>query len=239
MKSLTTLDRRIAAAAAVVGIAALIGALFFWANSGSDEGSGSASAAASSAPGTDSGGGASDDGLAVVDPGDADPEKCRVKIRSATLRPDPETGRTWQELGLQMRPISPGVGTPTGVEFLVTSSTGLTCDLHNGVIGTRGGMGFSLNGNKLDLRRTRLDFSKGLMTMFPSSVGFEGINASGLTLGDTSVVQNGSEVTVIVPLRATPDVAGQMNLALGEEVFSSNGTVGTFHLVGERNIISS
>ena len=177
-------------------------------------------------------------GLAQIDPGELEEgQQCRFKVASAVLRPDPETARGWQEIGLAMRPIAPAVGTPTGVEFKVTSSTRIDCDLHRGVLGTRGGMGFALGDRSLDLRRTRLDFGNGLMRMFPRSSGFDGIDASGLTLGDSSVVQNGNEVTVIVPLRATPDVAGQMNLALGQEVFSGEATVGTFHLVGERRII--
>lgn len=233
----TTKDRTIAAVAAVVAVAAL-GTAIVLATNGDDESSpaaadaGAASgtaAAASSAP-----------GLPTIDPGElADGESCYFDVKSADLRPDPATAAGWQELGLQMRPIMPGVGTQTGVSFKVTSSTGVTCDLHAGVVGTRGGMKFTLGENSLDLRRTRLDFGTGLMRMFPRSTGFDGIEASGLTLGESTVVQTGNEITVIVPLRATPDVAGQMNLALGQEVFSGDATVGTFHLVGERKIIGA
>lgn len=234
----TTKDRTIAAVAAAVAIFALGTAIVLATNGDDDAPSATADAGAAPAPDT-SAAASSAAGLPMIDPGElAEGESCYFDVKSADLRPDPATAAGWQELGLEMRPIMPGVGTQTGVSFKVTSSTGVTCDLHAGYVGTRGGMKFTLGENSLDLRRTRLDFGTGLMRMFPKSTGFDGIEASGLTLGKSTVVQTGNEVTVIVPLRATPDVAGQMNLALGQEVFSGDATVGTFHLVGERKIVN-
>lgn len=235
----TSKDRTIAVVAAGVAIAAL-GTAIVLANRGGDDPA-PAVAEADATPVTGTSGAASTaPGLATIDPGDlGEGQECFFDVKSADLRPDPATAGGWQEIGLAMRPIMPAVGTPTGVSFKVTSSTAVACDLHSGVVGTRGGMKFTLGENSLDLRRTRLDFGTGLMRMFPRSTGFDGIEASGLTLGESTVVQTGNEVTVIVPLRATPDVAGQMNLALGQEVFSGDATVGTFHLVGQRKIIDA
>lgn len=164
----------------------------------------------------------------------ADLEQCRLAVRSAVLGPDPETVRSWSAAGIQIEPIAPAslVG-GAAIATRVTSSTEIPCDATSGYIGTRGGMRFRLGDRVAELRRVRLDLAAGTMTIFTASTGFDGILSSDLPIRGADRVQQGSEVTIVVPLRSTPDFAGAANVALGTEIFRSSDTFGTFTLAGE------
>ena len=237
MAAESSTDRAIALVAALVAIAALALAVAL-AVRGDDE-------APPATPDDAAGASAArphlepEPGLAAIDPGElAERDTCQFAVASAVLQLDPRTAGAWEELGLQAGPIPPAIATPTGLEFPVEAPADVACDLHAGEVRTSGGVAFTLGGQSIDLGRLRLDFGRGLVRMFPDDTALDGVDVSALPLGDTAVVQNDDEVTVIVPLRTTPDIAGGLSRALGQQVLLGGATLGAVHLVGARQVTS-
>lgn len=164
----------------------------------------------------------------------ADPVACRLRVRSAVLSPDPEIVRAWRRAGVRIGPIRPAV--PVGgaaVAMEVTGSSGVRCDGTTGVVGLRGGMHFARGERRAELRRARLDLSARVMTAPVDATGAASAAAPALRIGRPQHVEHGEEVTIVVPLQATPDLWGTIDVALGEEIFSAGAAVGSLTLAGE------
>jgi hypothetical protein len=101
------------------------------------------------------------------------------------------------------------------------------------VVGLRGGMRFARGDRRAELRRARLDLSARVLTAPVDATGAVGAAAPVLRLGGPQHIAHGEEVIIVLPLRATPDVWGTIDVALGEEIFSADATIGSLTLMGE------
>jgi hypothetical protein len=163
-----------------------------------------------------------------------DPVACRLRVRSAMLSPHPETVRAWRRAGVRIGPIRPAVTVGgAAVAMVVTGSSGVRCDGTGGVVGLRGGMRFTRGDRRAELRRARLDLSARVLTAPVDATGAVGAAAPVLRLGRPQHIAHGEEVIIVLPLRATPDVWGTIDVALGEEIFSADATIGSLTLMGE------
>jgi hypothetical protein len=163
-----------------------------------------------------------------------DPAACRLRVRSAMLSPHPETVRAWKRAGVRIGPISPAVAVGgAAVAMQVTGFSGVRCDATGGVVGLRGGLRFARGDRRAELRRARLDLSAHVMTAPVDATGAVGAAAPVLRIGRPQHIEHGEEVTIVLPLRVTPDLWGTIDVALGEEIFSADATVGSLTLVGE------
>lgn len=172
--------------------------------------------------------------FAVEPVASSDPEECRLEIRTAVFGPDPDTARAWAAAGVRLQPIAPAtVAGTVSLALEVTSSMGIPCDASSGYVGTRGGMRFIVEDRVAEMRRVRLDLAAETLTSYAVSTGSEAVVSSPLTVVAAQRIEEGNEITIVMPLRSTPEFAEAMNGALGSELLSADSAFGTVTLVGE------
>lgn len=201
------LSRRVIGAAAVVLGAGLVGGVLILGNSG-DSGSNSRSPASPDAsqappPGAE----------APVVPADGD---CRLKVDAVTIAHAPETVAGFAQAGIEVDGISPATRVADIEHSMrVVSSTQINCDAETGYIGLRGGIAWRVGEDvAMEMRRMRLDIGNKTMTVYPKSVGLDGIPVADFDTGVGTRVDDGDRVIFTVPLALRPEAAQLANDAL-------------------------
>lgn len=238
------LDRRIATVAVGAAIIFLAAAILFWATgagSGSDDpdpdpAPASEPTAQAAAPGASRPADASPKSP-LDDAGDRMveaarklplPEDCHVHVNQAVMASDPATGEAFAAIGIATDSIRPAQPAGIGAHALmVRNTTRVDCDLSQGVIGTRGGIRFSVGDRRVELRRARIDLTSGSMAVFPESTGSASFIGSRIDPATIERIHQPGEMTAVIPMMFTAELSRHFNEQLGITLTETGDVIGS------------
>ena len=156
------------------------------------------------------------------------PEDCHLHVARAVIASDPATAAGFAKIGLTTATIRPAQPAGQGAHALmVRNTTRVDCDLTQGVIGTRGGIRFTVGDRKVELRRGRVDLSSGSMAVYPRSTGTESFIGSEISSDTIRRIEQPGEVTVVIPMMFTEALAQHFNGELGIPLSSAGDVIGS------------
>lgn len=236
------LDRRVAAVAAGAAVIFLGAAGLFWVTGTGSGDDSPAPSPSTAAPGQDSvpatsGAQESDSEPPLVDAAESLvdaaqklplPDDCHVHVNQAVIASDPATAAAFAQIGLTTDTIRPAQPAGLGAHaLLVRNTTRVDCDLSQGVIGTRGGIRFTVGGRQVELRRARVDLTSGSLAVFPESTGRRSFIGSRIDPEMIERIDQPGETTVVIPMKFTPELSDHFNAELGVPLTTSGDVIGS------------